>query len=374
MHVLVIPYNYPTDEYPSKAIFIQEQVFALSRLISKVGVLGVIPKTISMCLKTKNFAFGKIVAENWVFEVPAIRGCPSINRLATFCLAKRLFNQYLLDNEKPDVVHVHNAQAADIAIWIKKKYNIPFVITEHSSLSWQLGVEPAVGLKKLKSVYEQSSANIAVSKALADHLSAVFNLPFIYIPNVVDTDFFYLNTLRLNEKVIRLVSVGNLTENKNHLMLVKAVHSLINQGYSIRLDIAGGGDKREMIEEYICKNHLENRIKLLGILSKIQVRNLLRKSDFFVLPSIKETFGVVIIEAMACGLPVLAFKAGGPESIITSNLTGLLLNPKDDFEDGLVKFISKCYDSQKIREYAKENFSYEVIAGKLVHQYTMVKK
>ena len=345
---------------------------ALRRSIKHVGVLGAIPKTISMCIKSRNFCFGKIDGEEWVFETPAVRGFSAFNKFIACRIGKKLFKKYLATNGRPDVIHVHNAQAADIAIWIKKKYKIPFVVTEHSSLMWQLGNITPSYLRHLQYIYDQSSANIAVSKALADHLASTFHLPFTYIPNVVDTDFFKLNSLRERDEITRLVSIGNLTENKNHLTLVKAVHSLLRQGYPIRLEIAGSGEQREIIYSYISENGLQDRVHLSGLLSKPQVVELLGRSDFFVLPSQKETFGVVLIEAMACGLPVLAFKSGGPESIITSDRLGLLHDVQDNLEDGLLKLIGMSYDSSKIREYAKENYSYEAVAEMLIHQYSVV--
>lgn len=374
MHVLVVPYNYPTKESPSNAIFIREQVLALRRQIQRVGVLGAIPKTISKCVLTKDFAFGKPDENEWVVQAPAIRGMLSLNRIVACCLGKALFEKYIQINGKPDLIHVHNVQAADLAIWIKNKYNIPFVITEHSSLMWQIGGKRPSHLKKLQSIYELSSANIAVSKALADHLTAVFDLPFIYIPNVVDTDYFQLNSSRLSNNLMRFASIGNLTDNKNHIALVKAVHTLVDRGYPIKLDIGGGGENMRHMKEYICVNKLQDRVQMLGPLIKSQVKELLGQSDFFVLPSLKETFGVVIIEAMSCGLPVLAFKAGGPESIITSDTTGILLDPRDDLVNGLIQLMSTSYDSQKIRLHAEKNFSYIAVAEELLNQYSAVTK
>lgn len=370
MHVLVIPYNYPTYDYPANAIFIQEQVLALRRRLTKVGVLGVIPRTISMCLESRKFTFDNAIGEEFVVEAPAIRGVSVFNRWVANGICKRLFKKYLRTKGRPDVIHVHNVQAADIAIWIKINYNIPFVITEHSSRLWQLGKQDVHTVEKLKTLYEQSSLNIAVSKEFAHHLSTIFNLPFVYIPNVVDVEYFQLNTTRLSKVNVRLVSIGNLTKNKNHLTLVKAVHSLISEGRMLTLEIAGEGKEASVIAEYICNNRLQNHVQLLGVLSKNQVRDLLGQSDFFILPSHKETFGVVLIEAMASGLPVLAFKSGGPESIITSNAVGLLLKPESNLAEGLVKLMSIEYDSCKIREFAKENFSNEIVADKLLTQYS----
>lgn len=346
----------------------------MRRQISKVGVLGVIPKTISMCIESRNITFGNADGEKWVFEAPAIRGLSFLNRFVACSIGKILFKKYIKEQGKPDVVHVHNVQVADLAVWILKKYNIPFIITEHSSLMWQVDPVNVAVVKKIRAYYEQSSVNIAVSRALADHLTATFNLPFIYIPNVVDTEYFDLNITLPHRTDVRLVSIGNLTANKNHLRLVKAVHSLIEQGYQLRLEIAGDGKEKHSLADYITKNGLQHRVKLHGLLSKQQIRALLKQSDFFVLPSRRETFGVVLIEAIASGLPVLAFKSGGPESIITTDVIGVLLDPDDDLAEGLVKLISGKYDPLAIRQFAEENFSCGAIVKQLYNLYAVVTK
>ncbi|ACD95214.1 glycosyltransferase [Trichlorobacter lovleyi] len=365
MHVLIIPYAYPTKHFLYNAIFIKEQVFALRQSIPKVGVLGAIPKTFNMCFKSKNFKFGQIEEEDWVYEVPAIRWLLKINKFIVLNASKILFLKYIKVNGLPDIIHVHNVNAADIAVWIKENFKIKFVITEHSSVMWNLMDMKTSEFDRLKRIYSQSSVNIAVSKALADKLSNVLNLPFYYIPNLVNTDFFNINDSNKKNFVTKLVSIGNLTINKNHLTLIKAVHKLYINGYNVKLSIAGDGKEKDKLLEYIHYNNLQSVVVLLGELSRLEIKKLLEDSDYFILPSIQETFGVVLIEAMACGLPALAFKAGGPESIITSNKLGLLLDSGGDLYEGLVNLLKSNYNPFEIREYAVLNFSYSAVEKKL---------
>jgi len=94
----------------------------------------------------------------------------------------------------------------------------------------------------------------------------------------------------------------------------------------------------------------------------------MRNCDFFVLPSLYENFGVVYIEAMACGKPVIGTNAGGPVEIINKE-TGILVPPKD--QESLINAINYMldhyqeYSSEKISRYAKENFNYEVVGKKI---------
>jgi len=96
----------------------------------------------------------------------------------------------------------------------------------------------------------------------------------------------------------------------------------------------------------------------------------MRECDFFVLPSFYENFGVVYIEAMACGKPVIATNAGGPKEIVNEDI-GVLVPPKD--VEALIKAIEymldnyQNYSTEKIAQYAKKRFSYEAI-GKILDE------
>lgn len=89
---------------------------------------------------------------------------------------------------------------------------------------------------------------------------------------------------------------------------------------------------------------------------------------FLVLPSIKETFGCVLIEAMACGKPVLATKSGGPNEFVNNNV-GILVEPKNEkaLEEGIDLIIKRydTFDPEYIRKYVVDNYSYDIIGQKI---------
>ena len=103
----------------------------------------------------------------------------------------------------------------------------------------------------------------------------------------------------------------------------------------------------------------------------------MQQCDCFVLPSRYETFGVVYIEAMACGKPVIAAKNGGPDDFV-KDFNGILVNPedKDGLADAIGKMINiweksdKTYQPEKISAFVRENFSSEAIAQKLEELYS----
>ncbi|MCP4325913.1 MAG: glycosyltransferase family 4 protein [Alteromonadales bacterium] len=373
MHILVIPYNYPTRSFPQRAIFIADQVDALRNAGNKVSVLGSIPKTINDTLKTKNISFGKIDNEEWLFFSPAIRWMRGVSEFLALCIGKRLFKRYLKKESRPDIIHVHNSSAAKLAIWIKNKYDIPFIITEHSSLLWCAGKNSNHGFKDNYNAFQSSHENIAVSERFADFLSSRFKTTFKYVPNIVDTDFFTLplNKLKLRKHIssaIQIACVGNLTVNKNQQLAIHSIKYLLDKGHDIVLKIAGEGVERNNLLKLIKKLNLQERVFLLGGLNRLGVKKLLHESDCFILPSIKETFGVVLIEAMATGLPVLAMKNGGSESIITEGV-GLLVEDEEKFKDALCILISKDYNPSFINTYVEQKYSPKSVVNQLLLLY-----
>lgn len=283
MHVLIIPYNYPTIEFPQRAIFIADQVKALRSRGNKVSVLGCIPKTINDVIKTKKLTFGQIKNQPWLVCTPAIRGVQSFNDFLSLNFGKYLFKKYLKHESRPDIIHVHNSSAAKLALWIKHCYGIPYVITEHSSQLWDVS---SLGKKEFiekQNIYKESKFNIAVSESFTMHLNENFNALFQFIPNVVDTNFFVPKEKDTsNSKIIRICSVGNLTKNKNHTLLINAVSSLIKRGLNIELIIAGNGPELSYLQAQIESLSIVDKVKLSGFQTRNQVLNILQSSDYFV--------------------------------------------------------------------------------------------
>ena len=107
-------------------------------------------------------------------------------------------------------------------------------------------------------------------------------------------------------------------------MLIRAFSKAFKDQPKVNLTIVGDGPEYNNLNNLIKTLKMEKQISLYGSANREEVKMLLQKSDAFVFSSQYETFGVVLIEAMACGLPVVATKCGGPESIIDSDKVGLL--------------------------------------------------
>jgi glycosyltransferase involved in cell wall biosynthesis len=141
------------------------------------------------------------------------------------------------------------------------------------------------------------------------------------------------------------------------------------------LYIIGDGSEREKLQNLIDENELQEKVILCGQKSADKVSKLLESSDCFVLTSRRETFGIVYIEAMAKGMPVIATKCGGPENFVNSG-NGLLI-PIDNIEATTnaldYMFIhAHNYDSARIKRDCYENFSEECISRKIIDVYKSI--
>jgi len=128
-----------------------------------------------------------------------------------------------------------------------------------------------------------------------------------------------------------IFSVGRLVdEHKGFSMLISALQKLIKKGYNMDLAIVGEGPDREMLIKYSQKLGVEDKFHLLGGISDRDLACLYKECDIFVLPSRFEAFGLVLVEAMSFGKPIVATKVGGVPEVVEDGHSGLLVDPNPD--------------------------------------------
>ncbi len=375
MHILIIPSWYQTKEKPLRGNFFREQALALSKKINKVGVVFVYTNGIVAKLKNRQIRLGKVrefeTAEftNNVFELLSIPKIRYVTIILKQIYWKSKIKQYIKKYGRPDLVHLHSFSEGSIAIWIKEKYGINYLVTEHSS-SFLRNEITEKQERYAKEVFSNSIANIAVSRGLQNILELKYNCKFSYIPNMVDTNFFiYKSNGQTSDDFIYL-SVGYLVERKNHKMLISAFKKLYEKEKGVKLIIVGSGPETNNLMHLVEKENIKDKVVFKGLLSRNEVSDIMSKADRFVLSSAYEPFGVVLIEAMSCGLPVIATKCVGPETIIENEKLGLLSEVNsDDLADKLLLSYYTEYDKQYIRNYIIDNFSEEAVTSKLIKKY-----
>jgi glycosyltransferase involved in cell wall biosynthesis/SAM-dependent methyltransferase len=280
-----------------------------------------------------------------------------------------------------DLVHAHTGYLDGFSgMYLSKSYQVPLMITEHTGPFSYLTSKQIVRQITVKSL-SFANRTICVSSALANQvkkwLPSSYHNKLLCIPNGVDTEKFYPNQVSNNcenKNLFKLLSVISLDDNKNPFLLLKAVEILFKWQIKVELTIVGGGELLKEVKEWVAEHQLQHCIHILGWQTRDEVARLMREQcDIFVMPSRSETFGVVIIEAMASGKPVVSTRCGGPDDIITQPYLGELCNNDDvmSLANGIAKVANNMenYPENQIRNFAVENYDFRIIAQKLTAIY-----
>ncbi|USA48370.1 glycosyltransferase [Acinetobacter sp. C26M] len=381
-----MPSWYPEDAEDIRGCFFREQALALLNVGIQVGVVTVELRSLRRWRTLFDRSHG-IFYENdhgintlrfktmyWFPRMPRL-----INRLSLFGGIKA-FELYIQKYGKPDLIHVHSClHMGAVALYIKKKYGIPYIVTEHSS-GYIRNLYTGYEINCTENILKQSNKLVAISQIMGSFFRQKFTTQkhWEIIPNIVNAIFFERSLYkRSNNESFKFINVAFMNKNKMQINIIKAVESLYNQGIQdIELIIVGDGSEKKNLEEYIKQNNIPN-IKLLGLQNREFIADIMVQCDCFVLSSEVETFGVVVIEALASGLPVVATRCGGPEDIV--NPTNGLLVEKNNVEElaSAMKKIKESdgvkYNNLAIRNACYENYSESAVVNKLMTIYNQVK-
>jgi glycosyltransferase involved in cell wall biosynthesis len=153
---------------------------------------------------------------------------------------------------------------------------------------------------------------------------------------------------------LKLITVGRLFPHKNQIFLVSVIKYLIEKGYNALLIIVGAGPEQEKIKSEANRLNVANQISFKGIIENVE--ELYKNSHIYLHSAIYEPFGLVLIEAMAAGLPVVTLDGGGNRDIIEEGKNGFLIPEHDPkkFADAIVKLVSDQNLYSNISAYAIE--------------------
>lgn len=384
MHVLIIPSWYPRKPGDINGCFFREQAIALRKHGCKVGVIY--PELRSLRNWKSIFSEQNGISSELDERVATYRskGMNWFPRTVTPALklfvwhGLRLYARYVAEHGVPDVVHVHSLlNAGPLAAEIRKKYAVPFVVTEHSS-AFARKLVSATGLLIAQNVASTASRKCAVSSAFADLLDKSVgseNRRWEEMPNIVNERFCSFE-LRPNEsKNFEFINVALMTENKCQANILHAFSRISKVNPNIRLTLGGDGPVRSQLEQLAHDLGIAEKVKFTGMLTREQVLAAMAAADAFVLSSRYETFGVVVIEALALGKPVIATRCGGPESIVRKEDGILILvDDVDALAAAMIKMVENRndYDPAEIRKACSARFSEAAIAKRLMNTYADV--
>ncbi len=243
---------------------------------------------------------------------------------------------------RADVIVAHTALLDGvIARSIAGRKSVPYVVFVHGEDLYQNSSAEKPSLRaQVRSVLDDAHTVIAVSDVVRDGLLREFpELRRVEVlPNGVDTELFTPADRVPAERTefvegvtapLCVLSAGHLVTRKAHEFVLRAVAELVGDGLDIRYTVAGDGPLRATLEALVAELGLVDRVTFSGAYRHEELPAMLRESDLFALPSWDEAFGVVYLEALACGVPVIAASDGGAATFVSEGVDGYLVPPRD---------------------------------------------
>lgn len=346
MRLLILPSQYPQGPADPAGIFIRDQAQTLAR---RHEVTVLVPQLLT---PRRLLAESRRADSSQPPHVPLPAGPGSLREIPTpiFNLTNRWTElthhlwrrqitaqagRLIAENRiaRPDLVHAHVVRpAGGAAVSLARLWQTKSVLTEHSG-PFAVHLQTRPGRRETQAVLHAVDGLIAVSPFLAKEIQTHFhNVRPSVVGNVVDEDYFTPGPPahpRGAGQPFRFLFIGGLTWHKGASTLLEAAATLRQQGnLGWQLVIVGGGPDEPALRRQAAASGLGAQVHFAGCLPREAVRAWIRSSDVLVQPSVIETFCVVLLEAMACGVPVIATDCGGPTWIVRPE-GGQLVAPGD---------------------------------------------
>lgn len=287
---------------------------------------------------------------------------------------KKILEHYIQEKGKPDLVHVHVPMKAGLlALWLKKKYNIKYIVTEHWTIYADIAKDnfanKGFAFKSFtRKIFKNAACFLPVSKNLGELVcKKVLPVKYKVIYNAVNTNYFHFKETSA-EKPFTFIHVSTLNEQKNPTFIIEAFIEFNKQHPNSKLIMVG--EMQPVLKKFLNTSSIE----FTGMIAYEQVAEQQQQADAFVLFSKYENMPCVVLEALCCGLPIITSNVGGLAEII-SNENGVLINEKTT--EALFNAMNKVYtnyhyNKREISEKAINMFSYEVIGKQIKAVYDSV--
>lgn len=394
MKILVLSHLFPHNLDHSKNIFVEEQVRFLSKRV-EIKVISPIPyfpplKFFKSWYQLRSIERFEIRNNIEVFRPRYLifpRGF--LYAISGFSYFISIIKLVLSIRKKYDfqIIHAHFAYPDGFAgILLAKMLKKKIIITLHGP-DVSIRMKNCFLRKLIIYAINRSDKIISVSSQLKAELIryGVDTSRVVVIHNGVDMDIFrplereeLFSKLQVASGRRRILYVGYIINAKGVPNLISAMRGVRKEFSDAELILIGGSTgtawekECQEIKSSVETSDLRESVRFMGKVKNDEIPLWMNISDVLVLPSLSESFGVVLIEALACGVPVVSTYCGGPEDIVNEKI-GILV-PIGDVEKlaSAIKFIlvnRAKYDPSQLRQHVKENFDYNVISEKITNLY-----
>lgn len=295
--------------------------------------------------------------------------------LSTMSLVERIRKTFPFD-----LIHAHfSFPDGVVAALLGRRYGVPVVVTEHALWRPHRMEDSQFVRSQASWAVRNSTFHIAVSRSVKASIE-YFTGPSDHIRTIpigVDGSMFKLSASAA-PKPNQILYVGFLNRNKGVDVLLRAMSHVSKANPDAQLVLVGGSfykntnRQEQQLRQLTKELALDGCVKFVGYQDSHEVARYMRESAVLVLPSRGESFGAVLVEALACGTPVIATRCGGPEDVVTDEV-GMLVEPEDDHE--LSRAIETMlvrrpqFKPERLRAYAMERFSWERVGAETTKLY-----
>jgi glycosyltransferase involved in cell wall biosynthesis len=277
----------------------------------------------------------------------------------------------IVDEFQPDVIHSHTYKA-ELVSREKPRKNIRYFTHVHSDFPEFEPFTPQTLLRKkrLTKYYERArmfdryrqcnNHFITISRAIHENLLRQLPVGFhknvTLMPNAIDFEKFSSRPLpETGNSPLKLISVGRFQPHKNQAFLMKVAAELKKRGSLFTLQLAGIGSELENVQKLALQLGVDDCVQFSGLINDIE--NHYAASHIYVHPSKYEPFGLVLVEAMAAGLPVVCLDAGGNRDLIEQGRNGYLLSgdaTPEAFADKILHLYHQAEHYCSVSSYARQ--------------------
>jgi len=373
-YFLWLPSWYPNTLSLYDGDFIQRHAKAAAAF-EKIVVLYVKKDTDGVITKNNKQIINEYdnLTEIIIYYHPKKTAFPLINKAISlfsyYSIYFKALRSVIINFGKPRLIHVHVLlEVALQALWFHKKYKIPIVVSEHWTGFITKGtgsIEDVFFLKRffIGRAFQKSKFVTAVSDVLGKNIQKIFKINhYQIIPNVVDTSIFYPVEKEIN-KAPTFIHVSNGTAQKNIPLIIDAFELIKNQGCDFLLQLIVPNKKE--VAELISKHQLNDYSIIHEESPQMLIANYMRQSDALILFSSFETFGCVVIEANACGIPAILSELEVFKEYAVENETALYAenNNKYALAQTIIQFINNKnnFNKKNISERTHHLFSFKAV-------------
>jgi glycosyltransferase involved in cell wall biosynthesis len=363
LKILLVTHNFPRHVHDMAGAFLLALAHGQQALGHEVRVLA--PHAPGLLLEERvdgvdvvRYRYGPEAEETLAYagtmHEQALRSWRARWRLLRFIAASRAGLRRELRAWQPDVLHVHWWVPGGFAIWPGVARQVPVVLTSHGTDVFLLDRFP-VARPIARAIFRSARQVTVISSPLLPRVEAL-GVPsdrITILPMPLSAERFAGGYTGVRDPT-RLLFVGRLVERKGAEYALRALAALRKAGRQVRLTICGEGPERGRLEALARELGVADASEFTGALPHDAVAELYRTSAVLVMPAVtdwkgeQEGFGMVLVEAMASGLPVVSTQSGGIADVIRDGRSGLLVAERDP--TALADAVARLLDDPHLAE------------------------